>query len=97
MAGEGDVMNLIFPFAIIFLFGWSVWYIISPLFDGTNTIPVQISRDELERKKIVLMRQVKELEMDHHIGNLSDEDFESGRNSLKNEISGIMAELRNKS
>lgn len=53
-----------------------------------------MNQGDLDRKKEVLLRQIKELEMDHHIGNISDEDFNDGRLALKQEISEIIAELK---
>ena len=70
-------MSLIFLLSLILLFGTSVWYVIFPLFEGRSKIPALVSREELERKKIVFLRQIKELEMDHHIGNITDKDYEN--------------------
>ena len=53
-----------------------------------------MNQGDLDRKKQVLLRQIKELEMDHHIGNISDEDFNGSRLALKQEISDIIAELK---
>ena len=87
-------MNLVFTTAVIALFSSIVWYVMSPLLEGESTIPLRINQDDLDRKKQVLLRQIKELEMDHHIGNISDEDFNAGRQALKQEISEIIAELK---
>ena len=87
-------MNLVFTTAVIALFSSIVWCVISPLLEGESTIPLRINHDDLDRKKQVLLRQIKELEMDHHIGNISDEDFNAGRQALKQEISEIIAELK---
>ena len=53
-----------------------------------------MNQGDLDRKKQVLLRQIKELEMDHHIGNIYDEDFNGSRLALKQEISDIIAELK---
>ena len=87
-------MSLIFLLSLILLFGTSVWYVIFPLFEGRSKIPALVSREELERKKIVFLRQIKELEMDHHIGNITDKDYEFRRNRLKKDISEIISELK---
>ena len=87
-------MNLVFTTAVIALFSSIVWYVISPLLEGESIIPLRINHDNLDRKKQVLLRQIKELEMDHHIGNISDEDFNAGRQALKQEISEIITELK---
>ena len=86
-------MNLVFTTAVIALFSSIVLYIISPLFEGESKVPLKMDQRDLDRKKQVLLRQIKELEMDHHIGNISDEDFNGSRLALKQEISGIIAEL----
>ena len=87
-------MILVFTTAVIALFSSIVWYVISPLFEGESTVPLGINQGDLDRKKQVLLRQIKELEMDHHIGNISDEDFDGSRHTLKLEISEIIAELK---
>ena len=87
-------MNLVFTTAVIALFSSIVWYVTSPLFEGESTVPLGINQGDLDRKKQVLLRQIKELEMDHHIGNISDEDFNAGRQALKQEISEIITELK---
>ena len=86
-------MNIIFSILIICLFGISVWYIITPLFDVSNEIPIQMNKSELMRYKLVLMRLIKELEMDYYINNISDKDYQSERKILKKEISLILEKL----
>ena len=87
-------MNLVFTSAVIWLFSSIVWYMISPLFEVESKVPIKMDQRDLDRKKQVLLRQIKELEMDHHIGNISDEDFNGSRLALKQEISDIIAELK---
>jgi len=87
-------MDLIFLTSIILLFGGATWFITSPLFENHQTLSQQYSQDELLRKKTLLLRQIKELEMDFHIGNISESDFNDGKNQLKQEISLILTELK---
>ena len=87
-------MNLVFTTAIIVLFTSIVWYMITPLFEKESGVSLKINQGDLDLKKQVLLRQIKELEMDHHIGNISDEDFDGSRLALKQEISEIIAELK---
>ncbi len=87
-------MNLVFTTAIIVLFTSIVWYMITPLFEKEPGVSLKINQGDLDLKKQVLLRQIKELEMDHHIGNISDEDFNGSRLALKQEISEIIAELK---
>ena len=91
---KAKTMNLVFTTAIIGLFSSIVWYMISPLFEEESKISLRMNQGDLDRKKQVLLRQIKELEMDHHIGNISDEDFNGSRLALKQEISDIIAELK---
>ena len=51
---------------------------------------------KVRRKKIVLYRQIKELEMEYDIGNLDKEDFINRRSELKTEVSEIITELKKK-
>jgi len=88
------IINLIFTTAVIALFSSIVWYIITPLFEGESKVPLKMNQGDLDRKKQVLLRQIKELEMDHHIGNISDEDFKGSRLALKQEISDIITEIK---
>ena len=87
-------MNLVFTTAIIVLFTSIVWYMITPLFEKESGVSLKINQGDLDLKKQVLLRQIKELEMDHHIGNISEEDFNGSRLALKQEISEIIAELK---
>ena len=87
-------MNPVFTTAIIVLFTSIVWYMITPLFEKESGVSLKINQGDLDLKKQVLLRQIKELEMDHHIGNISDEDFNGSRLALKQEISEIIAELK---
>ena len=88
-------MEINFLIILTFLLSLIVWYIVTPLIEGTKEIPTQINQHELNRNKTVLLRQIKELEMDYHIGNVSEEDFNNTRNELKNEISTIITNIKN--
>ena len=57
-------MEINFLIVNTFLLSLIVWYIVTPLIEGTKEIPTQINRHELKRNKTVLLRQIKELEMD---------------------------------
>ena len=50
----------------------------------------------LKRKKIILYRQIKELEMEYDIGNLESEDFKNRRAELKSEVSLIIDKIKKK-
>ena len=50
----------------------------------------------LKRKKIILYRQIKELEMEYDIGNLESDDFKNRRAELKSEVSLIIDKIKKK-
>ncbi len=47
-------------------------------------------------KKIILYRQIKELEMEYDIGNLDKQDFLLRRSELKAEVSSVLYKLKKK-
>ena len=57
---------------------------------------VELDINVLKRKKLLLYRQIKELEMEYEIGNINDEDFDSNRALLKQEVSAIITALDSK-
>ena len=72
-------------------------YSIQPLLlPSINKVKASNNNDILRRKKIVLYRQIKELEMEYDIGNLDKEDFINRRSELKTEVSEIITELKKK-
>ena len=48
----------------------------------------------LKEKKIILYRQIKELEMEYDIGNLESDDFKNRRAELKSEVSLIIDKIK---
>ena len=72
-------------------------YSIQPLFlDKIKIVDKTDDKDILKRKKIILYRRIKELEMEFDIGNLNKEDFLSRRSEIKSEVSEIIANLKKK-
>ena len=55
-----------------------------------------LDRGTLKRKKIILYRQIKELEMEFDIGNINEDDFQATRTELKQEVSAVIAQLNSK-
>ncbi|MDD9931469.1 MAG: hypothetical protein OXR70_06325 [Candidatus Marinimicrobia bacterium] len=55
-----------------------------------------LERGTLTRKKIILYRQIKELEMEFDIGNINEDDFQATRTELKQEVSAVIAQLNSK-
>ncbi len=72
-------------------------YSIQPLFLSKIKIVEKTNDKELlKRKKIILYRQIKELEMEYDIGNLNKDDFLLRRSELKSQVSEIIASIKKK-
>jgi hypothetical protein len=90
-----DIINDYLFTMIVFII--PIMYSIQPLLlPRINTLKTSNNNDILRRKKIVLYRQIKELEMEYDIGNLDKEDFINRRSELKTEVSEIITELKKK-
>ena len=82
---------------ILTFFVVAVIFVLQPLFlSDLGKIVVELDKNVLKRKKILLYRQIKELEMEYEIGNINDEDFDSNRALLKQEVSAIITALDSK-
>ena len=78
---------------IIFLI--PIMYSIQPLLlPKISTVKTSNSKDILRRKKIVLYRQIKELEMEYDIGNINEKDYMEMRENLKEEVSMVISKLK---
>ncbi|MDP6879111.1 MAG: hypothetical protein QGI18_10975 [Candidatus Marinimicrobia bacterium] len=72
-------------------------YSIQPLFLPAITMRnTSDNRSALSRKKNILYRQIKELEMEYDIGNLDKQDFLLRRSELKAEVSSVLYKLNKK-
>ena len=88
------VLNYIFT---LIIFAVPIIYSIQPLFlPKVNMVEKSYDKDILKRKKIILYRQIKELEMEFDIGNLNKENFLLRRSEIKAEVSEIIASLKKK-
>ncbi len=82
---------------ILILFILPVFFVLQPLFLPRLKAPEEKADiHALKRKKLLLYRQIKELEMEFDIGNINEEDFHSGRAELKQEVSKIITLLASK-
>ena len=82
---------------ILMFFVVAVIFVLQPLFlSDLGKIVVELDKNVLKRKKLLLYRQIKELEMEYEIGNINDEDFHSNRALLKQEVSAIITALDSK-
>ena len=92
------MMSLIAEYFFTFIiFILPIIYVIQPFFmQGFGKIISSESLEILKRKKIILYRQIKELEMEYDIGNLESEDFKNRRAELKSEVSLIIDKIKKK-
>ena len=82
---------------ILTFFVVAVIFVLQPLLlPNLGKLVVELDINVLKRKKLLLYRQIKELEMEYEIGNINDEDFRSCRALLKQEVSAIITALDSK-
>ena len=91
-------MSLIAEYFFTFIiFILPIIYVVQPFFmQGFGKIISSESLEILKRKKIILYRQIKELEMEYDIGNLESDDFKNRRAELKSEVSLIIDKIKKK-
>ncbi|MBO69855.1 MAG: hypothetical protein CMG36_03240 [Candidatus Marinimicrobia bacterium] len=91
-------MSLITEYFFTFIiFILPIIYVVQPFFmQGFGKIISSESLEILKRKKIILYRQIKELEMEYDIGNLESDDFKNRRAELKSEVSLIIDKIKKK-
>ncbi len=82
---------------ILIFFILPLIFVIQPLFlQKIEEKDETLDRGTLKRKKIILYRQIKELEMEFDIGNINEDDFQAIRTELKQEVSAVIAQLNSK-
>ncbi len=82
---------------ILIFFILPVIFVIQPLFlPRIEEKDEMLDRGTLKRKKLILYRQIKELEMEFDIGNINENDFQATRTELKQEVSAVIAQLNSK-
>ena len=89
-------MEILRDYGLIFIsFVLSMIYAIEPLFIS-KLVNINKSDDQksLKRKKVMIYRQIKELEMEHDIGNINDKDFTEMRDELKKEVSELISQIK---
>ena len=80
---------------ILIFFVVAVIFVLQPLFlSDLGKIVVELDINVLKRKKLLLYRQIKELEMEHDIGNINDKDFTEMRDELKKEVSELISQIK---
>ena len=80
---------------ILISFVLSMIFAIEPLF-MSKLVNINKSDDQksLKRKKVMIYRQIKELEMEYDIGNINDKDFTEMRDELKKEVSELISQIK---
>ena len=91
-------MEILRDYGLIFIsFVLSMIYAIEPLFlSKFVNINKSDNQKSLKRKKVMIYRQIKELEMEHDIGNINDKDFTEMRDELKKEVSELISQIKSK-
>ena len=82
-------------FLVVIFFILPLVFVIQPLF--LSKLKVSKRKEDLaslKRKKVLLYRRIKELEMEYDIRNINEEDFTSRRDELKHEVSEIMLKIK---
>ena len=89
-------MEILRDYGLIFIsFVLSMIYAIEPLFMSKLVdIYKRDNHDSLKRKKVMIYRQIKELEMEYDIGNINDKDFTQMRDELKKEVSELISQIK---
>ena len=88
-------MDYIRDYSLVFIFFvLSIIFVIQPLFlKKINNFENQMDLSSLKRKKRLLYRQIKELEMEFDIGNINQKDLETSRKELKVEVSEVITKI----
>lgn len=88
-----SVLNFI---VLILIFAIPVVFAIQPMLSRQIELPSEIDsqKDILQRRKQVLYSQIKELELEHGLGLVTDSDFKHIRRGLKREVSVVISQIR---
>ena len=80
---------------IILVLALVVWVVAGPLRRGPQAVAnaETIERDTLEAARDAKYREIRELELDHRTGKLTDEDFRALDRQLRAEAVAILRQL----
>ena len=89
-------MGLIQDYSLVLIFFiLPIIFVLHPLFLAKMTkYKEETNLVSLKRKKRLLYRQIKELEMEFDMGNVNDSDYQNSRNALKQEVSTVIAQIK---
>jgi hypothetical protein len=88
-------LEALIPLFVILALALVVWVVGAPLRKGHQAVEnaVVFDRERLEAARDAKYREIRELEMDHRTGKLSDEDFRALDRQLRAEAVTILREL----
>ena len=87
-------MNLLFLISVIILFCYLVIYIVEPIINLSTKKQSEFQNKDHEKEKMVILNQIKVLELDYDIGNISLNDFKVEKEILKRKVSKLYKELK---
>ena len=87
-------MNLLFLISVIILFCHLVIYIVEPIINLSIKKQSEFQNKDHEKEKLVILNQIKVLELDYDIGNISLNDFKVEKEILKRKVSKLYKELK---
>ena len=71
-----------------------VIYIVEPLINLSIKKQSEFQNKDHEKEKLVILNQIKVLELDYDIGNISINDFQVEKEILKRKVSKLYKELK---
>jgi hypothetical protein len=88
-------MDVLAPLMVIAALALVVWVVGAPLRRGAAAADeaAEAERDRLEAARDAKYREIRELELDHRTGKLSDPDFKALDRQLRGEAVAILREL----
>jgi hypothetical protein len=88
-------MDVLAPLLVILALALVVWFVVAPLRRGADAADeaATAERDQLEAARDAKYREIRELELDHRTGKLSDADFKALDRQLRGEAVAILREL----
>jgi len=87
---------MLITIVLFFIFAIPVVFAIQPLLGPAVSMPheTEHSLDSLKRKKQLLYRQIKELELEYGLGLIPENEFAQLRQELKMRVSDVMEKMR---
>ena len=87
-------MHTLAPLLVILALAVVVWVVGAPLRRGPRaTDDIGLEREALEAARDAKYREIRELDLDHRTGKLSDEDFRALDRQLRGEAVEILRRL----